>query len=117
MRVVIDPGYERAVAAALDLLIDQDALLAAERLLERALRFLPALLMQFPHAGRDFIARNPASDKVSMAVEHLHALLGDDIELREYLLDDYLALYAIRHETVTLLTLRHHRQSGFALVT
>ncbi len=39
--------------------------------------------------------------------------MGDDIELRKYLLDDYLVLYAVRRQTAYLLTLRPLRQSGF----
>jgi hypothetical protein len=77
------------------------------------LHFLPELLAQFPRAGRDFVIRNPASPKVAQAIEQVHALMGTDIELREYLLDDYLVLYAVRRRTLYLLTLRHHRQSGF----
>ena len=38
-----------------------------------------------------------------------YKLLGDDIELREYILDDDLVLYAIHRDCIHLLTLRHHR--------
>ncbi len=113
MRVVVYPSYERSLDGALDFLLQNDALPAAQHLLDRALVFLPELLSRFPRAGRDFVARNPASPKVVEAVEQVRALMRADIELREYVLDDYLVLYAIRKQTVYLLTLRHHRQSGF----
>ncbi|MBN8727933.1 MAG: type II toxin-antitoxin system RelE/ParE family toxin [Xanthomonadales bacterium] len=113
MRVVVQPGYERTVAAALDALIGNGALPAAEHLLDRTLHFLPRLLAEFPRAGRDFVVRNPASPRVAEAAGQVRALLGTDIELREYILDDYLVLYAIRGRVVHLLALRHHRQSGF----
>lgn len=115
MHVVVAPGYERALDAALDFLTRNEALPAAEDLLDRALVFLPELLAKFPYAGRDFVVRNPISPRVEEAVEEIHVLMGTDIELREYLLDDYLVLYAIQRQAVYLLTLRHHRQSGFDL--
>jgi hypothetical protein len=36
-------------------------------------------------------------------------------ELREFVLDQLLVLYAIEGNTVTLLTVRHYRQLGFDL--
>lgn len=109
MRVVVQPGYEHAVDVAMDTLIENDALSAAQHLLDRALSFLPELLAKFPHAGRDFVLRNPATQKVAEATEYVHALPGTDIELREFILDDYLVLYAIQGTTGHLLTLRRHR--------
>jgi hypothetical protein len=113
MRVVIDPAF--ALATAVDFLIENDALPAAQRLLDRALVELPELLAQFPRIGREFLARNPETAPVAAAQEQAARLLGTDIKLREYLLGDYLVLYAIRARTVYLLTLRHHRQSAFPL--
>jgi len=113
MRVVVQPGYERALDAALDVLIENGAFQAAERLVDRTLSFLPELLAQFPRAGRNFGIRQPDSPNVTDMMKRVRALMGTDIELREFILDDYLVLYAIQGETVHLLTLRHHRQSGF----
>ncbi len=62
--------------------------------------------------SRKFLARNPPPEG-AITQEQARALLGSDIELREYILDDYLALYAIKGRTLHLLTLRHHRQSAF----
>lgn len=113
MRVVVYRAFEKALAAAQDFLIQNDALPAAQRLLDRALDELPELLAQFPRMGREFLARNPETPQVAAAQEQARALLDTDVELREFILDDYLVLYAIKGRTVYLLSLRHHRQSTF----
>ncbi|MFT3755887.1 MAG: hypothetical protein QM769_08055 [Pseudoxanthomonas sp.] len=57
--------------------------------------------------------RNPETPEVQAAWEQARALAGEDIELRELIEGDYLVLYAIHAQTVHLLTLRHHYQSGY----
>lgn len=113
MRVVIYPAFEQALSAAQDFLIQNDALPAAQRLLDGALDELPELLAQFPRMGREFLARNPETPQVAAVQGQARALLDTDIELREFIMDDYLVLYAIKGQTVSLLSLRHHRQSTF----
>jgi plasmid stabilization system protein ParE len=113
MRVVVHSAYERKVDEELDYLIENGAFGAAQRLLNQAYDDLPDLLMKFPRIGRDFLARNPEAPEARSAWNKTREFLGDDIELREYLLGDYLVLYALHGKTIHLLTMRHHRQAGF----
>lgn len=55
----------------------------------------------------------PANAGSASSVGRNRELSGDDIELREFILGDYLALYAIYAEAIHMLTLLHHRQSGY----
>lgn len=113
MRVVVRQTYERRVDEELAHLIDSGAFSAAQCLLNQAYDDMPDLLLKFPRIGRDFLAFNPETKQVRAAWKHANELLGDDIELREYVLGDYLALYALHGQTIHLLTFRHHRQAGF----
>ena len=41
--------------------------------------------------------------------------IGKNTEIREYIADEYLLLYAARDAVVFLLAIRHHRQLSFDL--
>lgn len=48
----------------------------------------------------------------------MHALKmksGKNTEIREYIADDYLLLYAVRGPVIFLLPIRHHHQLSFDL--
>lgn len=113
MRVIIRTAYERRVEEEWKYLLGYGAVAAAQKLLDQAYDFLPNPLAMFPRIGRDFLVRNPETPEVLAAWGKARELVGDDIELREYILGDYLALYAIHGAALHLMTLRHHRQSGF----
>lgn len=74
-------------------------------------------LERFPDMGRPFLGREARSVEVANALAVLHAKLsaslGDDHALREYVLKDYLLLYAVIDGAVYLLTIRHQRQLSF----
>jgi len=73
-------------------------------------------LERFPAMGRPFMARRAESIEAVFAQEKLQAQLaqlGDDSDIRQYLMDDYLVLYAIIDQTVYLLSVRHHKQLSF----
>lgn len=70
-------------------------------------------LQRFPRIGRRYLAQPPQSAE---ALAQLAALpTGAPDALREYLHGDYLILYATAdaEATVTLLSIRHHRQLSF----
>ena len=69
-------------------------------------------LERFPDMGRSFMAHPAKSIEVINAVTALQAKLGNG-ELREYLLSDYLVLYARYDETLYLVSIKHHRQLSF----
>lgn len=90
---------------------------AYDALLDELLESVIPNLQRFPEMGRPFFARQAHSVEVINAVERLRkALAGLTVgtsSLREYLLADYLLLYAQIDEALYLLAIRHHRQLSF----
>lgn len=113
MQVVLGRAYAHRLDEAVEYLLGVGADTKAQALLDQAYETLPKRLTQVPRSGREFTARNPKTPEVLAVWEAVRDLFGDDIELREYILEDYLVLYAIHHDVIHLLTLRHHRQCGF----
>jgi plasmid stabilization system protein ParE len=86
-----------------------------ERLLSRLFDEIIPNLARFPDLGRDFAAPAPQSIEGAAALATLRRKAGRNTMLREYITDDYLLLYAVRDNTVFLLSIRHHRQLSFDL--
>lgn len=93
-------------------LTEAEAPRAYDALLDELLFTVIPNLERFPDMGRSFLERPTRSIEVLNAVTALQAKLRDG-ELREYLLPDYLVLYAHYDETVYLLSIKHHRQLSF----
>ena len=77
-------------------------------------------LQRFPRAGRSFLDRPTHSLEAANGVAKLSEQLrqiGLDGELREYLMADYLMLYAHVGSSVDLLSIRHQRQISFDFPT
>jgi plasmid stabilization system protein ParE len=73
-------------------------------------------LERFPGIGRLFLERPVHSVEVANGVDRLVKRLrsiSKDGELREYVMADYLLLYARIETTVYLLSIRHQRQVSF----
>lgn len=113
MGVVLGAAYESRADEASAYLVEAGAVEAAQELLDQAYDALPQRLAQLPRIGRELVPHNPEAAEVLAVWAVVRKLLGDDIELREYLLEDYLVLYAVHQDFIHLLTLQHHRQSGF----
>lgn len=99
-------------------LIEQEAPQAFDNLLDELLETVIPNLEQFPEIGRPFMARQPRSVETTNALAKLHTKLSGlnqkSDALREYILKDYLLLYAlIDGATVYLLSIRHQRQLSF----
>jgi len=73
------------------------------------------LLEDHPRAGRDWLLNPPPTESGQLLQQRVLARLEGRRELREFVLDQLLVLYAIEGNTVTLLTVRHYRQLGFDL--
>jgi hypothetical protein len=69
-------------------------------------------LDQFPKMERPFLARQAQSIESQAMIERLTARIGRG-EIREYLTDEYLILYALIADTAYLLSIRHHRRLSF----
>lgn len=91
---------------------EADAEFAYDGLLESLNETLIPNLENFPALGRPFSSRPVYSVEVSNALARLKKL-SQGGELREYLLDDYLILYAQFGAAIYLLAIKHHRQLSF----
>ena len=93
------------------------ALPAYDHLLDEILETLIPNLERFPEMGRPFFGQPAGSVEVANASaalkERVMALAGQPNAIREYVLKDFLLLYAEIGEVVHLLAIRHHRQLSF----
>ena len=85
---------------------------AFDRLLDELSETLIPNLESFPSMGRLFLNRPVCSVEVANALALLYTKLGDG-EVREYVFDDYLVLYARLDQVIYLLSIKHHRQLSF----
>jgi len=90
---------------------------ACDALLDELLETVIPNLECFPGMGRPFMLRQPHSVETSNALVRLRARLSalttDAEALREYMLKDYLLLYAQIGGAIYLLAIRHQRQLSF----
>ena len=114
-RVRFTAQFGRTLDAALDFLVEQDAQAAAAHLRESVLLRLPELLRRHPRMGRDFMLRVPRSIEAEAAYAQATTQLGAATELREYILGDYLVLYAVEGSILYLIAIRPHRQNAWLL--
>ncbi len=110
--VKLTANFERNLENIEAFLVEAEALRAYDTLLDELFFSVIPNLERFPDMGRSFMARAAKSIEVLNAVTALQAKLGDG-ELREYLLSDYLVLYARYDEALYLLSIKHHRQLSF----
>jgi plasmid stabilization system protein ParE len=110
-------NFERNLAEIERFLIEAEAPQALDGLLDELLETVIPNLEQFPAMGRTFLGRQIRSVEAVTAVsalrKQLAALTSQTDAIREYLLEDYLLLYAEIGETIYLLAIRHHRQLSF----
>ena len=94
---------------------------AFDGLLDELLETVIPNLERFPEMGRPFLTRQPRSVETTNALATLRARLSaltqDADALREYVLKDYLLLYAliggVIGGAIYLLAIRHQRQLSF----
>lgn len=90
---------------------------AFDRLLDELLETVIPNLERFPEMGRPFMARQPRSVETTNALAVLRAKLSaltpDADALREYVLKDYLLLYAPIGGAIYILAIRHQQQLSF----
>ena len=90
-----------------------------EKLLDELSETVIPNLERFPTMGRPFLARKTESVEEVARLEKVAARLlkiDGKGELREYVMDDYLVLYAVMKSAVYLLAIKHHKQLGFDFV-
>jgi len=110
-------NFERNLEDIELFLTEAEAPQAFDGLLDELLQTVIPNLERFPDMGRPFMARQPRSVEATNALATLRtklsALTSDTDALREYVLKDYLLLYALTGGAIYLLAIRHQRQLSF----
>ena len=115
--VKLTANFERNLEEIELFFVEADASRAYEALLDELLATVIPNLERFPDMGRSFLARYARSVETTNSLSALRtklaSLTSDPEALREYVLSDYLLLYAQVDSTIYLLAIRHHRQLSF----
>jgi len=114
--VKLTANFERNLEEIEQFLIDAEAASAYDGLLDELLITVIPNLERFPVMGRSFMNRPLRSVETSNGIEVLQGKLskiGANAEIREYVLQHYLLLYAFTGKEVFLLAIRHHKQLSF----
>jgi hypothetical protein len=88
---------------------------AFDHLLDRLFDDLVPTLCRFPSSGRSFLSHPIRSLEARSAVRRLTRSFQPGDDLREFVFDEYLLLYVLRHTQVIFLSIKHHRQLSFDL--
>lgn len=110
--VLLTANFEHNLASIEAFLAEADALQANDALLDELLVTVIPNLKRFPDMGRLFLSRQAKSVETLNAIRALQSKLGKG-ELREYLLSDFLLLYARFDDSLYLLSIKHDRQLSF----
>lgn len=116
MSIKFTANFEANLEAIEAFYIDADAAQAYDRLLGELGDTILPNLEQFPRMGRPFLVLPPDSVEAASKLKQLRAQLarlGEDGDVREYVTEHYLILYALVNEIVYLLSIRHHKQLSF----
>ncbi len=115
--VKLTANFERNLEDIERFLTEAEAPQAYDALLDDLLGTVIPNLERFPDMGRQILSRAPRSVETTNALDSLRAklsaLTSDPTALREYILVDYLLLYAQIGGILYLLAIRHHRQLSF----
>jgi len=112
--VRVTANFERNLERIRQFLVGADAAGAYEGLLDELLDKVIPTLEQFPEIGADLLSRPAGSVETASALKAL-GRKARGAQIRQYVLVDYLLLYALTPDAVTLLAIRHHRQLSFDL--
>ena len=114
--VKLTANFERNLRDIEQFVADADQTNAFDVLLMELTETVIPNLESFPAIGSSLFNRAIRSIEVASASERvLHQLKAQDPqgELREYVMTNYLVLYAQLRDAIYLLSIRHHRQISF----
>jgi plasmid stabilization system protein ParE len=114
--VKLTANFERNLEDIEQFLNDAEAAPAYDELLDELLATVIPNLERFPAMGRSFMDRLVRSVETSNGVDVLQGKLvkiDRNAEIREYVLQHYLVLYAVTGKEIFLLAIRHHKQLSF----
>jgi len=95
-----------------------------DRLLDELIDTVVSNLERHPRLGRSFMNRRPESVEAQAQQERLQAKMAayaQPADMREYVMADYVVLYAVLDATVALpsvihlVSIKHHKQLSFDL--
>lgn len=113
-------SFEKNLEEIERFLAETQAPQACDALLDELLETVIPNLERFPGMGRPFMLRQPRSVETTNALVTLRAkllaLTTDPEALHEYVLKDYLLLYAQSGGAIYLLAIRHQRQLSFDFI-
>lgn len=114
--VKLTENFERNLEEIEAFAMEADAPHAFDLLLNELIETVIPNLERFPEMGRSFMARRPASVEGVNGLERLERQLeqlGPGGEIREYVSQHHLILYAVIKNGVYLLSIRHQKQLSF----
>lgn len=115
--VRLTANFERNLTDIERFLTEAEVPQAYDALLDELLDTVIPNLERFPDMGRPFMLRQVRSVEATNALALLRAklatLTADMDSLREYVLSNYLVLYAQIEGKIYLLSIRHQRQLSF----
>ncbi|PMS16151.1 hypothetical protein C0Z18_24485 [Trinickia dabaoshanensis] len=114
--IKLTANFERNLEEVEAFLLEAGAPQAFDVLLDELMDTVVPNLERFPSMGHLFLERRARSVEVSNGIARLTKQLdaiSQGSELREYVMTDYLVLYASIEGAVYLLSIRHHRQLSF----
>ena len=114
--VKLTANFERNLVDVKAFLLEVEAPQAFDALLDELADTVIPNLERFPGMGRSFLERQTRSIEVANGITRLKQQLGalaQDGDLREYVMTNYLVLYARIKGSVYLLSIRHQWQLSF----
>jgi DNA repair protein RadC len=115
--VKLTANFERNLADIEQFLIQVEATHAFDGLLDELLDTVIPNLERFPGMGRAFLNRAVGSVEATNALgalrNKLKAVIAEPDSLREYVMTQYLVLYAQTEGNIHLLSIKHQRQLSF----
>ena len=111
-------NFEANLASIESFLTEPEFAHGYDRLLDELGEVVIPNIESFPAIGRSFFAHAPQSVEALSIVNRLRATvarIADDADIREYIMRDYVILYALVRDNVYLLSIKHHRQLSFDL--
>ena len=111
-------NFEANLAAIEDFLTESQFSQGYDHLLDELGEVVVPYIERFPAVGRPFFAHAAQSVEAFSVADRLRsrlARLAEDAELREFVMHDYVILYALVRDSAYLLSIKHHRQLSFDL--
>jgi len=113
--VRVSANFERNLESIRCFFLEHGAQQGFEGLLDLIFETVVPNLEQFPFMGRDLLDVPPGSVEARRLLDGLSGLMPEGASLREYIGGDYLVLYLVAEDAITLLSVKHHRQLSFDL--